>query len=103
MTIRVLCYGLGPIGLGIARLAAARPGIEIVGAVDVDPAKVGRDLGELLGGAPTGVAITDRVADAMAAGPQAVLHATSSSLARVTAQLEELAEAAPQNPRATLW
>jgi 4-hydroxy-tetrahydrodipicolinate reductase len=91
MTIRVLCYGLGPIGLGIARLAAARPGIEIVGAVDVDPAKAGRDLGELLGGAPTGVVITDRVADAMAAGPQAVLHATSSSLARVTAQLEELA------------
>lgn len=91
MTMRVLCYGLGPIGLGIARLAAARPGIEIVGAVDVDPSKVGRDLGELLGGAPNGVAVTDSVAQAMAAGPQVVLHATSSSLARVTAQLEELA------------
>lgn len=91
MAIRVVCYGLGPIGLGIARLAAARPGIEIVGAVDVDTAKVGRDLGELLGGAPLGVAITDRVADALAAKPQVVLHATSSSLARVTAQLEELA------------
>ena len=68
MTIRVLCYGLGPIGLGIARLAAARPGIEIIGAVDVDPAKVGRDLGELLGVAPLGVTITNNVAAAMAAG-----------------------------------
>src|SRR5262245_8257337 len=50
MPTRVVCYGLGPIGLGIARLALTRPGIEIVGAVDIDPNKVGHDLGELLGG-----------------------------------------------------
>ena len=28
MTIRVVCYGLGPIGIGIARLALARAGVE---------------------------------------------------------------------------
>jgi 4-hydroxy-tetrahydrodipicolinate reductase len=91
MSIRVLCYGLGPIGLNIARLAAQRPGLQIVGALDIDPAKVGRDLGELLGGGPLNVVVTDNVADAVAGKPQVVLHATSSSLARVTAQLEELA------------
>ena len=37
MTTRVVCYGLGPIGMGIARLAAGRNGIDIVGAIDVDP------------------------------------------------------------------
>ena len=44
--IRVLHFGLGPIGLGIVRQVAARKGFKIVGAVDIDPAKVGRDLGE---------------------------------------------------------
>lgn len=47
--IRVLFYGLGPIGLAIARQVAERPGFAIVGAVDIDPAKVGRGVDELLG------------------------------------------------------
>ena len=49
MTIRVVCYGLGPIGIGIARLALARAGVEVVGAIDLDPQKIGRDLGALVG------------------------------------------------------
>jgi hypothetical protein len=100
MAIRVVCYGLGPIGLGIARLAHARPGIEIVGAVDVDPAKVGRDLGELLGlpGAaphpPLGVVVSSDAAATLAASwPDVVLHATSSSLSQVAQQLVTIAEA----------
>ena len=47
--IRVLHFGLGPIGLGIVRQVAERKGFKIVGAVDIDPAKVGRDLGEVAG------------------------------------------------------
>ena len=34
---------------GIVRQVAARQGFKIVGAVDIDPAKVGRDLGEVAG------------------------------------------------------
>src|SRR5262245_27132173 len=91
MTIRVVCYGLGPIGLGIARLAAQRSGIAIVGAVDVSPELAGRDLGELLGGAPRGVLISaDAAATLAATRPEVVLHATSSSLARVAPQLREI-------------
>jgi 4-hydroxy-tetrahydrodipicolinate reductase len=55
MTIRVVCYGLGPIGIGIARLALARTGVEVVGAIDLDPQKIGRDLGALVGAADAGV------------------------------------------------
>jgi 4-hydroxy-tetrahydrodipicolinate reductase len=44
-----LHFGLGPIGLGIVRLVAARRGFRIVGAVDIDPGKIGRDLGEVAG------------------------------------------------------
>ena len=48
-SIRVLPFGLGPIGVGVAKQIAERPGFKIVGAIDIDPAKVGRDLGEVLG------------------------------------------------------
>lgn len=88
MTIRAVCYGLGPIGMGIARLAAGRAGIAIVGAVDIDQAKVGRDLGDLLGLAPLGVAVTDDAAALLAAArPSVVFHATGSSLRQVSDQL----------------
>jgi hypothetical protein len=94
MAIRVVCYGLGPIGLEIARLALARPGIQIVGAVDVDQAKVGRDLGELLGGTAIGVTVSaDAAATLSAARPQLALHATGSTLTRVATQLLAIAEA----------
>jgi hypothetical protein len=94
MTTQVVCYGLGPIGLGIARLALARPGIEIVGAIDVDPQKAGRDLGELLGDTAIGVPIsTDAAATLNATRPAVVLHATSSALAAVVPQLIQIAEA----------
>src|SRR5438045_4798115 len=47
--IRVLHYGLGPIGAAVVKQIADRRGFKIVGAVDIDPAKAGRDLGEVAG------------------------------------------------------
>ena len=47
MPIRVLHVGLGPIGLGVVRQVAGRKGLTAVGAVDLDPGKVGRDLGDI--------------------------------------------------------
>ena len=47
--IRVVHYGLGPIGVGVARLVAKRNDMQIVGAIDIDPKKVGQDFGDLLG------------------------------------------------------
>jgi 4-hydroxy-tetrahydrodipicolinate reductase len=93
MAIRAVCYGLGPIGLGIARLALARAGLDVVGAIDIDPQKIGRDLGELVGGRSTGVLVSaDAVAVLAATRPDVVLHATGSSLARVLPQLQQAAE-----------
>ena len=42
-------FGLGPIGTAVVRQVAGRKGFKIVGAVDIDPAKVGKDLGEVAG------------------------------------------------------
>ena len=47
--IRVLHFGLGPIGAAVVKQVAGRKGFKIVGAVDIDPAKVGKDLGEVAG------------------------------------------------------
>ena len=42
-------FGVGPIGVESIRLAAKMPWARIVGAVDIDPAKIGRSLAELTG------------------------------------------------------
>lgn len=47
MTIKVAQFGLGPIGLETLKLAATKPWAEVIGGIDIDPAKVGRDLAEL--------------------------------------------------------
>jgi len=47
--MRVMQIGLGPIGCAVSRLLVQKPGWQIVAAVDADPAKQGRDLGEIVG------------------------------------------------------
>ncbi|MGA2419957.1 MAG: hypothetical protein ABSG69_07715, partial [Candidatus Acidiferrum sp.] len=58
--IRAIQFGVGPIGASIARLMREKQAIEIVGAIDTDAEKVGRDLGEVVGAAdaPWGVSIS---------------------------------------------
>lgn len=65
--------------------------IEIVGAVDKDPAKAGRDLGEFLGAAdaPWGVKISADAASVFAKPADLVVHSTSSYLPDVMDQLLE--------------
>ncbi len=58
--IRVVLFGLGPIGQRIAHTILGKRGIKIVGAVDIDPGKVGKDLGEIIGlDRRLGVTVTD--------------------------------------------
>ena len=45
--IKLAQFGLGPIGLETLKLAATKPWAEVIGGIDIDPAKIGRDLGEL--------------------------------------------------------
>ena len=88
--IGVIQYGLGPIGTGCARLVCAREGLKLVGAVDVDPAKVGRDIGEVIGLPALGVPVSSCLRDALEEMPASVaVHSTSSSLKTVQSQIEE--------------
>src|SRR6476646_11825518 len=88
--IRVLHYGLGPIGAAVVKQVAARKGFKIVGAVDIDPAKVGRDLGEVAGlGKRLKVPVMDDARKAIkATKPDVAVLCTSSSLKTVLAQFE---------------
>ncbi len=90
--IRVLHYGLGPIGAAIVRQVAERRGFRIVGAVDIDPMKAGRDLGDVAGlRRPLKVKVSSDARKAIAsAKPDVVVLCTLSSLKKVTAQIEEI-------------
>lgn len=92
MSIRVLHVGLGPIGAAVARQAATRRGLRIVAAVDTDPAKAGRDVGEVIGlGRSLRVRITSDVDFAIKASrPDVALLCTSSTLKAVIPQFEAI-------------
>jgi 2,4-diaminopentanoate dehydrogenase len=87
--IRVIQYGIGPIGASIVKLMREKQALEIIGAIDSDPAKVGRDLGEVVGapGAPWGVSVSSDAAQVLDQNADVVIHSTSSSLPKVMDQL----------------
>jgi hypothetical protein len=94
MAIRVLHVGLGPIGVGVVRQCASRKGFKIVGAVDLDPEKIGKDLGEVAElGRELKVPVQGKLAAAIKAGkPDVVVLCTSSSLEKVTGQIADVLE-----------
>ncbi|MFI5341824.1 MAG: dihydrodipicolinate reductase [Candidatus Methylomirabilales bacterium] len=94
-TIRVIQYGLGPIGSAVARHIAERAGLELVGGVDIDPKKVGKDMGEAIGlGRPLGFPVAAKLKDVLArAKADVVMHTTSSYFDLFKDQILEILEA----------
>jgi 4-hydroxy-tetrahydrodipicolinate reductase len=92
MAIRVVHVGLGPIGVAVARQVASRRGMRIVGAVDIDPAKAGLDVGEVLGlDRRLRVRVdADVRATITASKPDIAVLCTSSTLAAVVPQFEAI-------------
>jgi 2,4-diaminopentanoate dehydrogenase len=94
-SIRVVHFGLGPIGAAVAKEIATRPGFKIVGGIDTDPAKVGRDLGDVAGlSGRLGVKVSGDPAQTLKkARPHVVLLCTSSSMKQVMPQIESVLKA----------
>lgn len=92
--IRVVQYGLGPIGLAAVRNILTRRDLELVGAIDIDPRKFQRDVADLSGlKQPSGVRVSNRPEDVLAVcRPDVVLHATGSRLESVFPQLSQCVE-----------
>ena len=90
-SVKIVQYGIGPIGGELVKYALKKPGLQLVGAVDIDPNKVGKDLGEVVGGQRIGVPITDDSKKLLTkTRPDIVLHATGSYLRDIKPQLLEL-------------
>lgn len=94
-SIRAIQYGLGPIGCTVARHVVERTGAELVGGVDIDPDKVGRDVGRVIGlERPLGFAVAEALRDVRALDEaEIVLHTTSSYFDLVKPQILEILEA----------
>ncbi len=88
-------FGLGPIGAAIVKQVATRPGFKIVGAIDIDPAKVDRDLGDVVGlPRRLNVRVSADAAKALKKSKaDVVVLCTSSSIKKVLPQIETVLKA----------
>ena len=91
--IKVAQFGLGPIGIESIKLAAEKEWIEVVGGVDIDPAKVAKTLGEVTGVAALGKAKVFGSFDELAAQskPDVVLHTAGSKADAAIQQIKPMA------------
>lgn len=75
MTLRVVEWSTGTVGRHAIAGIDAHPDLELVGVWVSDPAKVGKDAGELAGlGRDLGVLATDDRAALLALAPDAIVH-----------------------------
>jgi 2,4-diaminopentanoate dehydrogenase len=93
MKFKIAQFGLGPIGIETVKLAAAKPWAQILGGVDIDPEKAGRDLGELTGVKRLSRArVHGSLRDLLKTGkPDVVFHTAVSSFAEAFEHLASLA------------
>ena len=84
--------GLGPIGAAVAQQIATRKGFQIVAAVDIDPGKIGRDVGEVIElGRKLRVTVGADIGKAIRTSrPDVAVLCTSSSLKAVLPQFLEV-------------
>lgn len=92
--IRVIVWGLGAMGGGIAKLLSEKKGIKIVGAIANRPEKSGKDLGEVIGlGKDTGVIVScDYESVIKDTGADIVMLCTDSFIKKIFPQIKLIAE-----------
>jgi 4-hydroxy-tetrahydrodipicolinate reductase len=92
--LKVLQIGVGPLGQKVVRFALERGGIKIIGAVDPDPKKVGKDLGKICSMKPLGITVSEDLKSALRRRKADVAVLTTvSGLKTLEKQIEEVAQA----------
>ena len=90
---KIVLYGIGWIGSRMAEALLEKKGMKIVGAVDIDPSKIGKDLGEYLGKKRLGVTISNDADKVLSSSkPDIVVHTTSSYLKDTFTQFSKILE-----------
>ncbi|CUU01534.1 4-hydroxy-tetrahydrodipicolinate reductase [Candidatus Kryptobacter tengchongensis] len=91
--INAVQFGLGPIGQLCAKTIIEKHSdkINLVGAVDINPSKVGKDVGELIGINSTGIIVENDIKKILKKHKvDLVFHTTTSFMEEVKDQLTEL-------------
>ena len=94
--LKVVLYGLGDIGLGTGKLVLERENLSLVGAVDIDESKAGRDIYELMElEGQSGITVRKTLGEVLSENGEVhvVLHTAGSYLKRIYPQLVEIASA----------
>lgn len=93
--VKLIQYGIGPIGANIVKLVLQKKGFEYVGAIDIDPNKTGKDLGEIAGtGKMLGVTVSsDAKRILQESGADVVVHTTASFLKDIRQQILDVVNA----------
>jgi 2,4-diaminopentanoate dehydrogenase len=92
-TIKVAQFGLGPIGIESIKLAAEKQWIQVVGGIDIDPAKVGKSLADVTGESKLSAKIYRSFDDlAETSKPDVILHTAGSKADQSIAQIKPMAE-----------
>jgi hypothetical protein len=87
--MKIIVYGVGAMGSNMVRLLQSKPRVQIVGAIDWDEKKIGRDLGELAGlGKKLGVKVSYPPGEVLGkTKADLVLHATTAFIAEAYDQI----------------
>lgn len=95
MAIGVVVVGLGPVGSAIARQVATRKGFQLVGGIDLDPAKADRDVGDVIAlGRSLRVKVSPDPSKALkAARAHVAVLSTGSTLVSIMPQIEQILKA----------
>lgn len=75
MALRVVQWATGSVGVAAINGVLEHPDLELVGCWVHSKAKSGKDVGEIIGTAPLGVAATDSIEDVLALAADAVIYA----------------------------
>lgn len=92
--INTVHLGIGPLGRRMVKYAVERGCFNIVGAVDPDPDKAGKELGELCGIKPLGITVSSNLDEVIRGKSVEVAFVTTvSSIVSLESQVVELAKA----------
>jgi hypothetical protein len=86
--IKVIQFGIGSMACKITQYLIKREIFEIVGAIDIDPHKIGKDIGELAGfSEPLNIKINNNPEEVLSKDADIVILTTSSRLAVIKEQI----------------
>ena len=89
MPVKVVLFGLGSLGFEIIGALHENERFKLVGVVDIDPNKAGKDVGMLALGKRLGISVSS-IDPALKKKPDIVLHATTSRLQDVYDQISAI-------------